>query len=143
MKKSKVNVGVALLVSAVVILSGCKDEPTVQEKTEAMLVSAEWNNPIVTVDGVDQSDLYASFTIKFIKGTYNTSGGSPLWPTSGAWVFKDEAATTLMLDGKMEVRINEITEIALEVELQNNNTTFVSGRTNSIKGKNIFKLKKK
>lgn len=144
MKSTLLKVVVSVLALAAISFSGCNgDEPTVQEKTEALLVSAEWNKPVVTVDGVVQSDLYSDFTIKFIKGTYTSAGGGPLWPTSGAWVFKDEAATTLLLDGKMEVRINEITETSLELEVQNENTTFISGRMNSIKGKNVFKLKKK
>ena len=144
MKKLIVRGSLALLVLVVVMMSGCQgDEPTAQEKTEAILISAEWNNPSVTVDGVDQSALYQTFIIKFTKGTYTSSGGGPLWPSSGTWVFTDETGKMIILDGKMEVHINEITENSLELAVQNVDTTFASGRTNSIKGKNVFKLKKK
>ncbi len=144
MKSTLLKVVVSVLALAAISFSGCNgDEPTVQEKTEALLVSAEWNKPVVTVDGVDQSDLYSDFTIKFIKGTYTSAGGGPLWPTTGTWTFKDETASVLILDGNKEVQINEITETALELAVQNDNTTFISGRTQSIKGKNVFKLKKK
>ena len=133
-----------ILVLITISISGCgNDEPTVSEKMEAMMVSSEWTKPTVTVDGVDQSSLYQNFTIQFSKGTYSSSGGSPLWPASGTWVFADETATKLTLDGKKEVQINEITDSILELALQNDNTTFVTGRSNSIKGKNVFKLKKK
>jgi hypothetical protein len=143
MKKSKIKIILTILLLTILCLSGCEDEPTVKEKTEAMLISGEWHNPIVTVDGIDESTLYQNFTIKFNSNSYTSSGGSPLWPSSGTWTFKDESAKVLILDNAKEVQINEITDVNLELAIQNDNTTFTSGRVNSIKGKNVFKLSKK
>lgn len=141
-KYSIIRMLMVTILSTTIIISGCTDEPTVTEKVEALLISGEWKNSIVTVDGVDQSSLYQGFTIKFTSTNYNTSVGSPLWTTFGTWKFKDESAKALILDGVKEISINEITETKLELAVQNDNTTFKSGRTSSIKGKNIFRLSK-
>lgn len=139
---------ITIRISAIILLVAlglfsCNDEPTPAEKTEALLISGIWSNPVVTVDGIDQSDLYQIFTITFTKTNYTTAGGSPLWLSSGTWAFKDENAKVLILDGSHEVPINEITETNLELVVQNDNTTFKSGRVNSVKGANKFRLTKK
>lgn len=141
-RNSMTKISIAIVLFAALSISSCNDEPTVAEKVEGMLVSVAWSKPIVTVDGIDQSNLYQAFTITFTKTNYTTSGGSPLWPSTGTWTFKDESAKALLLDGTREVQINEITGTNLELAVQNNNTTFKSGRVNSIIGKNIFRLSK-
>lgn len=113
-----------------------------KRRLQALLVSAQWKNPVVTVDRIDQSTLYQNFKIQFGHNTYTSFGGEPLWPTSGTWIFVDENATTLKLDGKLEIQISELTETNLELIFQNDNTTFTSGRSMSIKGENKFRLKK-
>ncbi|MBK7651309.1 MAG: hypothetical protein IPJ20_12070 [Flammeovirgaceae bacterium] len=141
MKNTMTRISRAIIILTTTILLGCGDNgPTAQEKTEALLVSAQWKNPVVTVDGIDQSALYQNFKIQFGHNTYTSSGGEPLWPASGTWVFVDENATTLKLDGKLEIKISELTETNLELIFQNDNSTFTSGR--SIKGENKFRLKK-
>jgi hypothetical protein len=143
MKNTMTRISMAIIILTTTILLGCGDNgPTAQEKTEALLVSAQWKNPVVTVDGIDQSALYQNFKIQFGHNTYTSSGGEPLWPASGTWVFVDENATTLKLDGKLEIQISELTETNLELIFQNDNTTFTSGRSMSIKGENKFRLKK-
>lgn len=142
MKKVKIKIALTTLLLITICLSGCEDEPTAAEKTEAVLISGEWNNPIVTVNGIDESALYQDFTIKFNSNSYTSSGGSPLWPSSGTWSFKDESAKALILDNSKEVQINEITDVNLELAIQNDNNTFKSGRMNSVKGKNVFRLSK-
>jgi len=143
MKNSNIKLALTILLFTSICLAGCEDEPTVAEKTETMLISGEWNNPIVTVDGIDESALYQDFTIKFNSNSYTSTGGGPLWPSSGTWTFKDESAKSLILDNNKEVQINAITDANLELAIQNDNTTFKTGRVNSIKGKNVFKLSKK
>jgi hypothetical protein len=142
MKNFITRISIIMLLTTAVLL-GCEDEPTIAEKTEAMLTSGEWNKPIVTVDGIDESSLYQDFTIKFNKNSFTTSAGGPLWPASGTWTFKDESAKALILDNTMEIQISEITDTNLELAIQNEATTFKAGRIKSIKGKNIFILSKK
>ena len=141
-RNSMTKISMFSILIAAMVISGCDNAPSATEKVEGMLVSVAWSKPIVTVDGIDQSNLYQDFTITFTKTNYTTSGGSPLWSPSGTWIFKDESAKVLKLDGKQEIQINEITGTNLELAVQNNNTTFKSGRVNSIIGKNVFRLSK-
>ncbi|MGE0587373.1 MAG: hypothetical protein AB7O48_02280 [Cyclobacteriaceae bacterium] len=126
-------------------LAGCKkDEPTAQEQVTKMLTSAEaWQDPIVTVDDVDQSALYTDFVISFSNTNYTSANGSPVWKSAGTWVFKDEMAQIMIFDGVQEVEITSISNEELELSVQWNEDTFEPGRTRSVKGKNKFKLKKK
>ena len=135
-----------LVVAMVVILNGCKkdDPPSPQETVTAQLTSAAaWQSLVVTVDGVDRSDVYKDFSITFGKSTYTTVSGSPIWKASGTWAFANAEATKMKLDGNIDVEINFISTDILELSLQWNEDTFEPGRINSVKGKNKFKLKKK
>jgi len=86
--------------------------------------------------------LYKDFTIKFDKSTYTTTSGAPMWKPSGTWVFINEDATLMQMDGTREVEVL-VTQDFLELSFQWEENTFDPGRTNSIKGKQKFKLKKK
>jgi hypothetical protein len=120
-----------------------KDELTTQEKVSAQLTTAAgWQDPVVTVDGVDYSDLYKDFSIKFDKSTYTTTSGAPMWKASGTWVFINEEATLMKMDDKREVELL-VTDDFLELSFQWEENTFEPGRVNSVKGKQKFKLKKK
>jgi hypothetical protein len=134
----------AIAVILLLALPGCtkKEELTAQEKATALLTTAAgWQSPVVTVDGVDYSDLYKDFTIKFDKSTYTTSSGVPMWKAAGTWVFINEEATLMKMDGTREVEINTLSADVFEMSFQWDENTFNPGRTNSIKGKQKFKLK--
>lgn len=142
MKNIQFILNLALLLS----LAACRkdDAPNTQEQATAMLTSAAaWQSPVVTVDGVDYSDLYKDFSIKFDKTTYTTTSGAPLWKASGTWVFLNEEATLMKLNNDREVEINSIDDDFLELSFQWNEDTFEPGRVSSVKGKQKFKLKKK
>ncbi len=141
MKKIILFSGIALLLSH----ASCRkdDAPTAQEKTTTMLTSAAaWQSPVVTVDGVDYSDLYKDFSIKFDKSTYTTTSGAPMWKASGTWLFINEEATLMKMDDNREVELL-VTDDFLELSFQWDENTFEPGRVNSVKGKQKFKLKKK
>lgn len=129
-------------------LTGCKKNndpaPTEQERVIAVLTSAAaWQSPIVTVDGVDHSDLYKDFSITFSKSTYTSTAGAPVWKPSGAWVFINAEATLMKLDDAQEVEIKILPDDFIELSLQWDQDTFEPGRVYSVKGKQKFKLKKK
>lgn len=134
------------IATGLLFLASCKkdDALTAQEKATAMLTSAAgWQSPEVTVDGVDYSDLYKDFSIKFDKTTYTTTSGAPVWKASGTWVFLNEEATLMKLDNDLEVEINLLSDDFLELSFQWDEDTFEPGRASSVKGKQKFKLKKK
>lgn len=142
----KIATSASLVIAMVVMLTDCKKDetPSAQEAVTTQLTSAAaWQNPVVTVDGVDKSDVYKDFSITFGKGTYTTKSGSPIWKASGTWAFTNAEATKMKLDGATEVEINSVSTDLLELSIQWDQDTFEPGRVNSIKGKNKFKLKKK
>jgi hypothetical protein len=139
-------VSIVMLIILVALLPACNKEIplTEQETVVIMLMSAEaWTSPVVTIDGVDRSDMYRNFELKFAESTYTSSGGAPVWPATGSWEFIDEDANRMLLDGTLEVEINSISDDELELSLQWNENTFTPGREKSIKGKMNFRLKKK
>jgi hypothetical protein len=139
------HVLVITAVGLLLTIAGCKndDELTAQARITSILTSAEaWQNPEVTVDGIDYSDLYKDFSIKFTNSTYSTIKGSPVWAASGTWVFLNEEATFMKMDDFREVEINSITNDFLELSFQWDENTFELGRINSVKGKQKFKLKR-
>lgn len=141
MKKITFLTSIALLF----IIASCKkdDSLTAQETVTAMLTSTEaWQEPVVTIDGVDYSDLYKNFQIKFDESVYTSSGGAPVWAVAGTWVFINEEATLMKMDDKREVELL-VTDDFLELSFQWEENTFEPGRVNSVKGKQKFKLKKK
>ena len=147
MKRSiKIATPVFIIMAIVSILNGCKkeDPPSAQETVTAQLTSAAaWQSPVVTVDGINYSDVYKDFSITFGQNTYTTQSGNPIWLPSGTWAFTNEEATLLKFDGTMDVEINSITTDFLELTVQWDKNTFDPGRVNSVKGKHQFKLKKK
>ena len=134
------------------IASACGgDEPTpltqTQKVTQMLTSSGGTWTPApaagVTVDDVDVTDeLFASFTITFLDGTYTTTGTSPVWPAEDTWSFKDETATVIIrgVDQK-EVTITEISAAQLKLNLVWSETTY-GGRKSSLKGKHEFNLNK-
>lgn len=141
MKKVIIQLSIVLCFA----LLSCDNEeaPTPAEQITKMLTSTEaWQEPSVTIDGVDYSDLYKNFQIKFDESTYTSSGGAPVWAAAGTWVFINEEATLMKLDGTRDVEIS-VTDEFLELSFQWEENTFEPGRVKSVKGKQKFKLKKK
>ena len=126
----------------ILCLSAC-DKEKVEKKTpdpgSASLTSA-WQVETVTVDGVDQTAIYAGFRIAFDAKTYTSINGSPIFAPSGTWVFANEAGTRVVLDGFLDTDIKFVTDDILELSLQWDQFTFEVGRTKSVWGRHVFKL---
>lgn len=134
-----------LLIGALLIinLSCTEDELSDEEVTKQKLTESPWGDPMVTVDGVDESATYSDFSIDFSDGTYTSDNGEPIWSSSGTWEFKDNTGTIMILDGDLEVTINSVDDESLELVLQWEQTTFeLGGRTNSIFGRHLFFMRK-
>lgn len=137
--------GISWLLSFAVIVfaTGCKkDTPlTPQEQVTAQLTSAEaWEKPTVTVDGVDYTEHFANFSLKFGKNTYTSTEGEPIWLPSGTWTFGNEEGTLMIVDGSMEVEIISINDEVLEISFQGTEDSFEPGRKKSIIGRIIIRL---
>jgi hypothetical protein len=139
----KQNILFTSALTLVIIFSCGKEEISALDEIELKLISSKWSDPVVTVDGVDYSDVYKDFSIQFSKKTYVTTSGGPLWNASGTWQFVNEEANLMNMDGNREVEISFPSDGSLELSFLWEQNTFESGRSSSIKGKQRFRLKRK
>jgi hypothetical protein len=150
----KKNYALSLFVVLLLTFSvSCKkDDPgpelTESEKVVALLTSngGTWKPSAlsnwVMVEGVNVTDLFKDFTISFTATGYTTTGTTPVWPRSGTWHLKDDAAKILIRDSdSKEVTIENISETTLRITLTWDQTTY-GGRSTSISGKHEFNLTK-
>lgn len=153
MNKSFRSLSYSLFFFALLLLNGCggsdpAPELTPREKATQLLTSGtgKWNPAPLTnwvmVEGVNVSELFKDFTISFTATGYTTTGTTPVWPRSGTWTFKDDAAKIFIRDSdKKEVTIETLDEKTLRITLTWDLTTY-GGRTQAIAGKHEFNLTK-
>src|SRR6478609_1278614 len=100
-------------------VASCKKDNVLSPVEEATikLTESSWNEAVVTVDGIDYSDVYKDFQIKFENNVYTSSGGAPVWATAGTWTFINDEATRIKMDGNREVDIS-ISDDFLEMTFQ-------------------------
>lgn len=74
-----------LLFAVMFMLSSCKDDGASADAKTRNLLQAKWRVKKVTVDGVDQTVLFAFMKLAVYSDTYASEHGEPEWPTSGTW----------------------------------------------------------
>lgn len=141
--KTIINSGLTLLLLAGMFqMISCGDDPVPEtERVSTILTSHKWNTSSVTVNGV-QSSLFTGFSITFTATGFTTTNGAPVWPASGTWTFKDESAKVIVRNDGMEIKLNEVNDASLKLELTWNQTTIGPGRTSSIAGIHVFSMGK-
>lgn len=146
MRKSKavINNGLSvLLLMGVLKITSCGDDPISESERVASLLTAHtWKVFSVMVDNVSQSNLYTNFAITFTATGFTTTNGEPVWPASGTWTFKNENTKIITRGDGIEMKLSEINEATLKLELTWNKTTIGSGRISSIAGVHVFSLVK-
>jgi len=135
------------LVGGLLFVSGCKGKsedpkPSKQDEVQAILISGNWRIQTVTVDGVDETDVYEGLTLRFTATNYTSTNGLPVWPASGTWVFTSDAATAFERNDGMLVEILEATPTSLKLGLAWDETTIGSGRASSVEGDHVFSFVK-
>lgn len=129
--------------------------PTAGETVLINLVASPWKIISVTVDGTDKSNLFTNFSLTFVSssssngkptsfsGTFTTTNGGTVWPSSGNWNLNDIAVgSKLTRNDGLEIQLTEVTESSLKMSLGWNKTTIGPGRISSVKGQHIFSMGK-
>jgi len=127
------------------LLIGCSsgnDAPSPREEALTKLTNGIWKMQSVTVDGVNRTDLFTGFTIKFSKTAFESFDGDPVWPTNDTWSFVDDDATSLQRGDRITVNILTLTEATLQLRLVWDKTTLGPGRVGSVKGAYEFQFTK-
>lgn len=122
--------------------SGCKKEDPLPETERITQILTEkiWAIQTVTVDDTDQSTIYSGIQLSFTATGYTSTGGKAVWPASDTWSFTDETAKTIKRGDGVEVSIIGINSSVLVMEFIWTEDTFVSGRTESIRGRHRFRF---
>lgn len=122
--------------------SGCKKSEPVNnaEITRGQLTGTQWKLKSATIDDADHTISFAGFTLSFTSATYSTTNGGAVWPASGTWQFNDDTGRVITLSDIGDVEIVLISNSALVLRFNHDNSTFGPGRTNSISGVHRFDL---
>jgi len=144
----------ALILSSLLLVSGCKKddpapEPTEQERVTALLTSGSgtWipkGGGGITTQGIDvTADLFKDFTIRFTPTQIFTTGTTPVWLRLDTWRFKPGSAEVIVRgQDTQEISIETISETELVLTLVWDETTFEGGRSGSLAGEYEFVLSK-
>lgn len=130
---------VMFLAACIAPLSYSKSEDTARGEASKLL-NGTWRITDVTVDGVNQSDLFNGFTLTFASGVYTSGNGDPVWPAAGNWIFSNRTGRTITREDGIEITINSISQANLTLTLQWDQTSLGGGRISSIRGNHVFEL---
>jgi len=136
----------ALLCAVMIALDACKGggdpEPeTESERVTKLLTTGTWKLNSLTIDGVAKSS-FDGMTITFTNGSYTSTKGEPVWPSSGTWSLSDATAKTISRSDQTPVSIDAIDANNLTLSLTWTKTTLGPGRASSIAGKHTFVMGK-
>jgi hypothetical protein len=138
--KNIANLFIAITVSSLLLLSGCKsDDPQPEtDRVKVLLIANAWRIQTVTVDGTDQTALFTGLTLSFTNTNYSTTNGGVVWPASGTWNFTDDTAQKVLRNDGQEITVTEVTPTNLKLSLTRTTGTLSTGRVSSIAGNHVF-----
>lgn len=144
----QVGMFLILVVGIAFVFSGCKnnDDPTpgfiqVEEALRGNNSSTvEWKIESLTVNGKDETSLYKDLKITFGAGTYTSTGGTPVWPSTDTWKFTDDSGTKVIRGDGVEITIIEASDTKLKYSFQWSKVTIGAGRSASLSGLHEFTM---
>lgn len=131
----------AFVVMSASMLTSCeedKDDSSNEEVVKAQLISATWKVSSVTVDGANQSNVYAGLNVSFTSSGFTSINGEPVWPSSGTWQFTSDDAEAIRRNDGLIVEIISISDSQLKLGLTWEESTIGSGRSASVSGEHVF-----
>lgn len=131
------------LVGIIGVFSSCKDDegqpaPTAQEEATAKLTSSPWKLDRVTVDGINQTDVYKNLTVSFTGSAFSSTNGGVVWPANGSWTFQNQEATLIKRSDDVEITIQTLTDQSLMLSFYWEKNTLRNARVSSIQGQHVF-----
>lgn len=117
---------------------GNNGSDTEEVRVRALLTAHQWKMQSVTVDGVNENDMFTGLTLQFTSTGFTAHNGEPVWPLSGTWTFTNEKAEDISRNDGVQVAINNADENQLILTLTWTETTLGSGREKSVEGEHVF-----
>ncbi len=135
-----------LMLIVVMSISSCKKEGTQAPDNQhdpstlqtEKLTAGTWQTQSVKIDNVDHTGLFTGFAITFTESGYTTENGGVIFPASGTWKFKDDQATTVVLDDSLELNIMSLDDKQFVFSLEWDQTTYE--RMTSLEGEHVFTM---
>ena len=127
-----------------ILAFGCgKETPaTPNEKTEKLLQATTWTLSSLKVDGAGSSR-YSGMTLNFGIGTYNTSGGEPVWPAEGTWAFEGQGGDKIRRSDGLMIDVLSANAAQITLAFDWTETTYDLGRSASLAGRHEMVFMKK
>ena len=139
MKKITAIVLLMMTICHLMLFQSCKkDDPIPEtERVKSILKANTWRMQAVSVDGTDQTQVYAGLTLTFTDTNYSTTNGGVVWPATGTWVFADQTGKLITRSDGLAITVEEATTTTLSLKLTWANTT-LGGRASSVAGVHVF-----
>ena len=141
---------IIFLIAIVVVFDSCKgggDDPgpgnnqSESDLVTGLLTASPWKIKSLTIDGVAKN-AYPNLVVTFTKTTFTSTGGVPVWPATGSWMFTDDTAKFFKRDDQTVVAIESIDQSNLTMSLTWSQTSLGPGRVSSVAGKHVFVMGK-
>ena len=127
-----------VIISISAIPSCRKPDPTGKEINTKLITSKPWMLQSVTVDGVDQTAVYAGMTLSFTATHYTATNGEPIWLATGGWTFTDNSGKIIERADGLMITVISLSSTQLSLGLDWAQTTFGGGRVGSVQGNHVF-----
>ncbi|WP_089241153.1 hypothetical protein [Belliella buryatensis] len=135
---------IAILLLIVGSISSCekKEIPDLTEEQvrQINLTTSAWRLERVTVDGMNQTDIYRDLQLNFSASSYTSTNGRVIWPETGTWEFTDETNTVIRRDDGLLVTIQVVTSNSLILALTWESGSITTGRIAAVSGNHIFEF---
>lgn len=135
---------IAILVLIVGSISSCekKEIPDLTEEQlrRINLTTSTWRLERVTVDGMNQTDIYRDLQLNFSGSSFTSTNGRVIWPETGTWEFTDDSNTVIRRDDGLLVTIQVVTSNSLILALTWESGSITTGRVSAIAGNHIFEF---
>jgi hypothetical protein len=139
MKNLKIAASLFVIINFLYLTSCKKDDPEPETaRIQKLLAANAWVMQSVTVNEMDQTNLFTGLTLSFTNTNYSTTNGGVVWPAIGTWEFTDATANTIVRDDGLQITINEVTSTSLKLAFTWSTTTLGGGRTASVAGDHEF-----
>jgi hypothetical protein len=131
-----------VLLTAILTSCGGDDEEASPQNTPALLTAHPWKLSRVTVSGVDKTTVYSGLQLTFSGNSYTAQPSNPIWLTGGSWSLESETTIRVIPQGQdpLTVTLISISDNALKVSLDWDDTTLDAGRAGSVEGSHVFEF---
>jgi hypothetical protein len=138
------------IILSLTLLSACSDNsavpPSDEENLIQLITSGTWILESVTIDGVEEPNLFKGMTLNMTRSTYSVVNGGKIWDKTNSWYPHSSSGKQYIyfsnLTMAFPVEIEHINQETLSFSFHWNTTSLAGGREKSLEGDHVFVFKK-